>query len=204
MKHSMIILMALSMCVGLCNATVTVVQDYESYANTLELRAAHTFTANATLSLETITVHSGSKAMKVDFNNGASPYYSQAKYAFPSTVPEDWNGFSELSVWYNVENNAGSAPLKIAIVDIWGGNMYVYTVGVPQAGQGWQEAVIDLHAVLIPDQLNHVGRVDLTMSAGYNGKGTFYFDDITLTPIPEPATLVLLGAGGLLLRRRRK
>ena len=202
MKQSMIILMALSMCVGLCNAAITVVQDYEKYANTLEQRAAHTFTANATLTLETATVRSGTKAMKVVFDNGQPPNYTIARYEFPSAVPKDWNGYSELSVWYNVENNAGSAPLRIQLVNIWGGTLYTHTVGVVPAGQGWKEAIVDLHAHLTPAQLEHVGRIDLIMAAGSYGKGTIYFDDITL--IPEPATLVLLGAGGLLLRRRRK
>lgn len=156
------------------------VEDYESYANTPDLQAAHAPTANVTISLETATVRSGDKAMKVAFHNGQSPYYAIARYNLPDTVSNDWNTYGELSVWYNVELNAGSERLKVQIVNTWGGTLYNQDFGVVQAGQGWQEAVIDLHAHLTPEQLEHVGRIDLIMSAGYGGQGVVYFDDIAL------------------------
>jgi len=206
MKQCMIIVLALSACVGLCNAAITVVQDYESYATTLELLNAHSVTDNLTITLNTATVHSGTKAMKYAYNNGASPYYAIARYNVPGAVWQsygaNWNDYSKLSVWYYVEKNGGSEHLKIQLVNAWGTTLYNQDIGVVPAGLGWQEAVIDLHAHLTPAQLEHVGRIDLIMSAGNYGQGVVYFDDITL--IPEPATLVLLGAGGLLLRRRRK
>jgi hypothetical protein len=39
---------------------------------------------------------------------------------------------------------------------------------------------------------------------GYDAHGAGYFDNIVVSQIPEPATLFLLGLGGLVLRRRRR
>lgn len=159
------------------------VENYESYADSPELRAAYSTTANVTLSLETAAVHGGSKSMKFAFNNGADPYYSITRYTVPGAVMNvqgvDWNGYGSLSVWYNVESNGGDL-LKIKINNYWGGELYTANFGNVQAGQGWQEAVIDLHANLTPEQLQQVGRVDLMMLAGSYASGVVYFDDIAV------------------------
>ncbi len=159
------------------------VENYESYADSLELRAAYSTTNNVTLSLETETVRGGSKSMKFAFNNGADPWYSITRYNVPGAVPNvsgaDWNEYSQLSVWYNVQANGGDL-LKIKISNYWGSELYTADFGNVQAGQGWQEAVIDLHENLTSEQLQQVGRVDLMMLAGSYASGIVYFDEITL------------------------
>jgi len=197
-------LVVFSVIAGVCSAAI--VQDYESYANTFELLGDHTTSANVTISLNTTTVHSGDKSMKFAYNNGNDPWYAISRDIVPGAVwnnyGANWNEYDQLSVWYYVESNPGDV-LKVQLVNAWGTTLYTHDFGVVPAGQGWQEAVINLHDHLTPSQLEHVGRIDLIMKNKY-ASGVIYFDDITLTQIPEPATLALLGVGGLLLRRRRK
>ncbi|MCC6239814.1 MAG: PEP-CTERM sorting domain-containing protein [Phycisphaerales bacterium] len=50
---------------------------------------------------------------------------------------------------------------------------------------------------------NDLMKVFQFMSPKYNAASTYYIDNVKIESIPEPGTLSLLGAGGLLLLRRR-
>ena len=158
------------------------VDDFEVYSSSLDLRSNWSdTTANVTISIDTTTVRSGNQSMKYAFNNGAGPGWSKAGYFLPGVVWNtsgvDWNDYSTLSVWYNVESNGGD-DLKIKVVNCWGGALYTEDFGRVPPGLGWQEATINLAANLTPKQLQHVGRVDIMMLAGNHASGTIYFDDI--------------------------
>lgn len=167
-----------------------VLDDYESYADTQALSASYSdTTVNVQLTLETQTVHSGTKSMRFVFNNGNSPYYSIARYSVPAV---DWNQYSNLSIWYNVQSNGGDL-LKIKIVNRSGAELYTEDFGLVQPGMGWQEAVINLHAKLTPQQLQQVGRVDLMMLAGSYRSGVLFFDDLTLNTTGSTCSEHLVG-----------
>jgi hypothetical protein len=179
----------------------TLINDFESYANTLALAGEWTKTANMTISLDTTYVHSGSKAMKYVSSNGSSPWYGKSEYRLPGIVwgtsGQDWTGMDTVSLWYKVAG--ASDGLKVAIVDCYGSNLYVYDAGKMVIGD-WKQLNISL-ASLTPAQLSNVGRIDLVVSSINYGTNTVYFDDITVTP--EPATMALLGLGGLAMFRRK-
>lgn len=158
------------------------VDDFESYANSPDLQSVWSdTTANVTVSLDTTTVRTGNQSMKYVFDNGADPWWSKAGYYVPGVVwgssGVDWSDYSTLSVWYSVESNSGDS-LKIKIVNCWGAELYTEDFGPVPAGYGWQEAAIDLAANLTPEQLQHVGRVDVMMLAGNYASGVLYLDDI--------------------------
>ena len=63
--------------------------------------------------------------------------------------------------------------------------------GVDENGYTWME-------LSVTDRVGWRG--DLASDWG----GTFFLDDISVTVVPEPATMILLGLGGLSILRRRK
>lgn len=208
-KFGMVAVMMLA-AASWCHAAVIGINDFESYADTFELRSEWSNTANATITLDTTEFHGGSKSMKVAYNNGASPYYTKMEYFLPGiewgVSGQDWTGTTELSVWYKV--TVAKEPLRVVMVDTYGVNVYVQQFSAPLGD--WKEAVCDLTAadvngkMLTADELTRIARIDLVMRAVNYGSGTIFFDDIARTTIPEPATLTLLGLGVIGLLRKRK
>ena len=64
---------------SLCKGDTIMIDNYESYANTLALRAAYPSTANVTLTLSTTEYHSGGKSMFYEYDNGKDPWFAKAE-----------------------------------------------------------------------------------------------------------------------------
>ncbi len=171
-----------------------VLDDFESYADNAALLDFGTNNGSgggwspgdstADLSLSVAEVHSGSKAMRYDYNNSASPYFAKAMQwlVWSSGSGVDFRPYDVLSISFKCTDASGY--LQATLVDGWGINQAAiqYNAAAVLPEGDWVEWQIDLTA--IPDSAKWmVGRVDLFMldtSGTYGNSGTVYFDDIML------------------------
>lgn len=101
------LVMVLLLC-SLSHAADLLIEDFESYSNTAELRSVWV-ERNPTvvnLGLETLEAKDGTKSMIFDYNCHASPFWSEAYTIFPSA--QEWSAYKTLNVW--VKGYIGDVP----------------------------------------------------------------------------------------------
>lgn len=140
--------------------------------------------AGATYGLATDTAHTGSNS--AHFGPAAGPSSLTQSIALPA-------GDYELSFWvlnYGVDNDLlhVTASDGINSSTIYGGGMVLTGL------ESWE---------LVTQPFSLATPASSITFAGFDNNAAFYIDDISLTAIPSPASLVPAALAAALLRRRR-
>ena len=188
---------------GLTSVTYALqVSDFEGYVDTPDLLTdlvGTTPNETPTLSMDG---HNGGQALQAAYNTWASPWWSGTQLVFGGANGQDWTDMKTLTVWYKVTKAA--SRVECDVYTCWGtgfsNGQWFATPGVTPVGD-WVKWDIDVSG-LTGGYRNHVGRIQFAQVVPNNGGGTVLYDDISV--IPEPATLALLGLGGLTMLRRKR
>ena len=171
-----------------------VIEDFESYANNTALtdawpvRSSGSDGDNATAEL--ITRPDMGQALRLDYNTGAEPYFSQTAIEFETA--QDFSGYGSVTVWYQPYFDSAPFANSLEDVEIKLENSNGETIAGIVANQGTQAPffeytplVLDLSGVS-PAALSDVRRIALSIKPDDDtggmysyGHGTVIFDSIT-------------------------
>jgi hypothetical protein len=179
----------------------SIISDFEQYADTNALRAdVNTGTAPdacaVTVSLEvnSVNVHYGSKAIKMDYDNNFVPNGGWSRIMLPlPDAPQDWydhpigthnvtgQQYQTMTVWFKVE--LANGYIEAVLKDLNGYTKFTaqYDGNNPVPAGDWTRWDITLpHEPNQddPNATNTLARVDLVMKGGTYGHGIVYFDDV--------------------------
>lgn len=179
---------------------------------------------NGNFAVTTEMSRGGAQSVKVGVkdlvNVSAGDKFSDLRYEVEMSNPSELDNSSWVGgawVYYDAANGSSTDVFSLVVRsrDFWNTARVEsrYTVlGSELVSGAWNyiETTLDIPAQgldpLDPNYDNKIRR-RVTLNLEQNGwigqAGVFYVDDVSLTLVPEPMTMALLGLGGLFLRRRR-
>lgn len=110
----------------------------------------------------------------------------------------DFTGLTDVSFSFYEYIETGSATFDMASVLVNGNQEYLSN---GDSDEMWREVVLDLSAY--DGQASVEITFNLTTTAVVERMG-WYIDDVSITAVPAPASLALLGLGGIAAVRRRR
>lgn len=229
MKKYLVLMLMLTF-VGMTNAAVVMLDDFESYANDTELQAAWVMNTSSDITTETlendpgVPVLNGNNCMLITNAAQGPAYYSQTKYTLPGAVHDvhgvnlTYPGYTAITMTFAIPPNGGGTPYSdlggsggdvfLSMYDCWGQKVFSasYPGDVTPSGTGWSTGIVwemDFATYTVGGMnLENVEQITVGYNQSYYGAGAMFVDDIGFV-IPEPATLTLLALGGVLLRRKK-
>lgn len=194
-KKSLVVLVVLALGVGSAHADF--VDDFESGF------AANWTNGGSTYIISTATNFAGNtgQSMKIDPTQGTATY----TYSIPGTIPV--TAGDEISFSLDYYASGVNGYFSILAKDAADGNVAVLWADALNVHGAWTNYDLETKYPSYFPLTIPAGATQLQFTnLGPNGEGLLYVDNITITTIPEPATMALLSIGsvGVLLRRRRK
>ncbi|GIW74716.1 MAG: hypothetical protein KatS3mg103_1238 [Phycisphaerales bacterium] len=110
----------------------------------------------------------------------------------------DFTGLTDITLRFYEWIDSGSSSFDKASVRVNGDQLYL-SDGGPTSG--WREVILDLNGYA---GLSSVDIVFNFTSTSVVERVGWYIDDVEITAVPAPASLALLGMGGLAAIRRRR
>ncbi|MCX5643323.1 MAG: hypothetical protein NTZ17_01365 [Phycisphaerae bacterium] len=176
---------------------VSVVDDFESYTNDINLVAGMLFstwipgflngTGGGFLFAEQTILHGGKQSLPMDYNNVKKPWYSEAQRTWATA--QDWTagGADTLTLYFRGETHNARDPLYVGVEDSAG---RIAVVVHPDTGavlatewQKWHIALADVRAAGV--DVAAVKKMVIGVGDRKNpkpgGTGRIYIDDIRLT-----------------------
>ena len=122
------------------------------------------------------------------------------------------NDMAEMSVWMRATNDFGVGSIALTLYDADGTQWRSSDASLFQPTTAWTEYQVTLNgmqeetagSVAGLDYTNITSVGFLAFTAGQSGQNQIQFDDFTVTSIPEPGTLAVMGVGALLLVAGRR
>jgi hypothetical protein len=192
-------------------ANAVVVNNFEQYADSAALNAEWQTAGNAGSVISLFQEEGGNKCLKLNYNTG-DQYYAQVKYFLPgitwgtSGINWDYPGFKTISFDYKITDQ-GSTKTRFTVFNTWGGKIGGKDNGNGSVTNGWVHVELNLEEIRVKNAVpavnyQNVGMLGISAQDTWSGGavGELMIDNIV---VPEPATMVILGLGGLLLRKRK-
>ena len=229
MKKCLIVLVMLTF-VGLTNAALVMVDDFEGYADDAALQAVWVPNTGSDITTETLVndagVLNGSNCMLITNANQGPAYYTQTKLTLPGAVHNDhgvnltYQGIYAVTMTFAIPPNGSTPPWEnlggsggdvfLSMYNCWGGKVWSisYPGTVTPSGTGWSAGIVwevDFADGVLESGQNfeNVEQITIGYNNGYYGAGAMFVDDVAFV-VPEPASLILFGLGSLGLLRKRK
>jgi hypothetical protein len=166
-----------------------VIDGFDIYADSNAVRAARRVKGNATISIESneVNVFKGTKSLKVDYYNNASPYYASVEFK-TNKFSKSWRKgttarYNPLTIHFKAA--AAEGFIRATLVDEGGLaiHSFDYNNGARIPVGQWVTWNID-PSVLITDNdpflIDAVSRVDIVFRPIDYGHGVVYLDEISL------------------------